>query len=190
MGFQLLKNVGENIIDAIVKSRENGRFLNLNDFIERIYKVDKTSINKRAVESLIKAGALNSLGGNRAQYLAIFEKTIDGISNDIKKNIDGQFSLFEAAKNKFLKKNFRNYQSFPLIYYFKWKRKCWVSMYQGILCSHMKEKSNCSQNFHTTDIIAEQFDTEIKNDNIEDGKQVYIVGLITDKKIKSLKITI
>lgn len=185
-GLSAVKNVGENIIDAIVKSRENGRFLNLNDFIERIYKVDKTSINKRAVESLIKAGALNSLGGNRAQYLAIFEKTIDGISNDIKKNIDGQFSLFEAAKTNF-EEELPKLSEFPTNILLQMEKEMLGIYVSGHPLQPYEREIKLLSNFHTTDIIAEQFDTEIKNDNIEDGKQVYIVGLITDKKNKVTK---
>ena len=55
-------------------------------------------MNKRAVESLIKCGAMNSLGGNRAQLLAIFEKTMDSIHHDRKRNIAGQFSIFDRNR--------------------------------------------------------------------------------------------
>ena len=73
-GLSAVKNVGENFIKAIVKARESGRFKGFTDFIERIEKVDSSVMNKRAVESLIKCGAMDSLGANRAQLLSIFEK--------------------------------------------------------------------------------------------------------------------
>ncbi len=184
-GLSAVKNVGENIIDAIVKSRENGRFLSLNDFIERIYKKDKTSINKRAVESLIKAGALNSLGGSRAQYLAIFEKTIDGISNDIKKNIDGQFSLFEAKKISY-DDELPKLAEFPTNILLQMEKEMLGIYVSGHPLQPYEREIKLLSNFQTTDIIEEHFETSIKN-NIEDGKQVRIVGLITDKKNKVTK---
>ena len=78
-GLVAVKNVGDNLITAIVKARENGVFTSLTDLVERIEKIDSTAMNKRAMESLIKCGAMDSLGANRAQLLAIFEKTIDGV---------------------------------------------------------------------------------------------------------------
>ena len=95
-GLMAVKNVGENLIEAIVEARRDGPFKSFTDFCERIESIDSTVMNKRAVESLIKCGAMNSLGGNRAQLLAIFERTMDGIHSDRKRNIEGQFSMFEA----------------------------------------------------------------------------------------------
>ena len=73
-----------------------GKFNSFTEFIERIEKVDSSVMNKRAVESLIKCGAMDSLGANRAQLISIFEKTIDGIHADRKRNIEGQFSIFDT----------------------------------------------------------------------------------------------
>ena len=94
-GLLAVKNVGGNFIEAMVKARKDEPFTSLTDFCEKIEKVDPNVMNKRAVESLIKCGAFDSLEGNRAQYLAIFEQTIDGIHSDRKRNIKGQASLFD-----------------------------------------------------------------------------------------------
>jgi DNA polymerase-3 subunit alpha len=184
-GLSAVKNVGENIIDAIVTSRENGKFLSLNDFIERIYKKDKASINKRAVESLIKAGALNSLGGNRAQYLAIFEKIIEGISSDVKKNIEGQFSLFESKQISY-DDELPKLAEFPTNILLQMEKEMLGIYVSGHPLQPYEREIKLLSNFQTTDIIEEHFETSIKN-NIEDGKQVRIVGLITDKKNKVTK---
>lgn len=98
-GMAAIKNVGGNVVEAIVKARENkGKFDSLVDFIN---KMDPSAINKRAVECLIKAGALDSFGVYRSKMLAVHEKLIDNISSDKKRNIDGQISLFgtEELKN-------------------------------------------------------------------------------------------
>ena len=99
-GMAAIKNVGANVVDSIVKARENkGRFESLVDFVN---KMDVSTINKRAVECLIKAGALDGFGVYRSKMLAVHEKLIDSISSDKKRNIDGQMSLFgvtEELKN-------------------------------------------------------------------------------------------
>ena len=91
-GMAAIKNVGMNVIEGIVKAREEkGEFISLSDFCN---KVDPGTINKRAVESLIKAGAFDKLNGYRSQKLAVHEKLLDGAASQKKKNIDGQLSLF------------------------------------------------------------------------------------------------
>lgn len=91
-GMAAIKNVGVNAIEAIVKARnEKGEFVSLSDFCNR---VEPSSINKRAVESLIKAGAFDGLKVFRSRMLAVYEKLLDGASSQKKKNIDGQISLF------------------------------------------------------------------------------------------------
>jgi DNA polymerase-3 subunit alpha len=59
--------------------------------------MDGADINKRCVESLIKAGAFDCLGGHRSQYNAVFESVINGVSQVRKKNIEGQMSLFDIT---------------------------------------------------------------------------------------------
>lgn len=97
-GMAAIKNVGSNVVDSIVKSRQNkGNFESLVDFIN---KMDPSSINKRAVESLIKAGALDDFKIFRSKMLAVHEKLIDNISSDKRRNIDGQTSLFATEELK------------------------------------------------------------------------------------------
>ena len=97
-GLSAVKNVGENFIRAVVRARSSGEFKSFTDFIKRIIDEDSSAMNKRAVESLIKCGALDSLGPNRSQLMAVYEKIIDGINTDRKRNIDGQSSLFDTMK--------------------------------------------------------------------------------------------
>lgn len=91
-GLAAIRNVGVNVVEAIVKAREDkGQFTSIMDFIN---KLDLGAINKRAVESLIKAGALDSFDVFRSKLLAVYEKLMDGVSGEKKRNIDGQMSLF------------------------------------------------------------------------------------------------
>ncbi len=91
-GLGAVKNVGAGAVEAIVRARtEGGPFRSLDDFCER---VDLTAVNKRVVESLIKAGALDSLAGNRAQLFAIIEECMESGQRAQKDLLSGQAGLF------------------------------------------------------------------------------------------------
>ena len=96
-GLGAVKNIGENAIENIVESRnQKGKYKDIFSFIENI---DVTVVNKKAVESLIKAGALDSINPNRAAGIAAYEGLMDLAHKDAKRNVDGQISLFSAASN-------------------------------------------------------------------------------------------
>ncbi|MFA5524285.1 MAG: DNA polymerase III subunit alpha [Tissierellales bacterium] len=93
-GLAAIKNVGAAAINSIVETRKRGgKFLSFVDFCQR---VDLNVINKRMIESMIKCGTFDLLGANRAQLLAIYERTLDGMNQDRKRNVEGQFSIFEV----------------------------------------------------------------------------------------------
>lgn len=92
-GLLGVKNVGEGVIAAILEGRrKHGPAANIVEFFDH---TDIQSLNKKAVESLIKAGALDSMNPNRAWHLASFETLMDSAQNDNKKNLEGQYSLFQ-----------------------------------------------------------------------------------------------
>lgn len=93
-GLLAIRNVGKGIIASIISERREGPFKSFIDFCERI---DSTELNKRAVESMIKAGVFDSLGSNRAQLLGCFETVIEGIQRDKRRNVRGQVSLFDLG---------------------------------------------------------------------------------------------
>lgn len=92
-GLLGVKNVGEGIIDAIVKAREEKGLPK--DIYQFINNIDIHEINKKAVESLIKAGAFDCLNENRAKHLSVYEGLIESAQNNSRKNIEGQISLFQ-----------------------------------------------------------------------------------------------
>lgn len=88
-----IKNVGGPVIDRIVEEREaNGKFEDIGDFIRRLGGKD---VNKRAVENFIKAGAFDSLGGNRRQYMQVYESLIDDVVAEKKKLDTNQMTIFD-----------------------------------------------------------------------------------------------
>lgn len=109
-GLAAIKNVGANVVEGIVKARrEKGKFESLVDFIN---KMDPSTMNKRAVECLIKAGALDDFDVFRSKMLAVHEKLIDNISSDKRRNIDGQISLFGSEELKNPEVNYPNIKEF------------------------------------------------------------------------------
>ena len=93
-GLGAVKTVGQGAVDAIIRERENGAYRDIFDFCRRI---DTSECNKRVVESLIKAGAFDGMGGNRPQLMAVFESAMDANSSLRKQTVDGQISLFDMA---------------------------------------------------------------------------------------------
>lgn len=92
-GLSAIKSLGKSVIDAIVMEREaNGRFLNIKDFVERL---SSKEVNKRTIESFIKAGAFDSLGATRRQHMLMYISVIDGVNQEKKKAMTGQMSLVD-----------------------------------------------------------------------------------------------
>lgn len=94
-GLLGIKNVGEGAIDAIVKAREEKG--SASDIFAFISNLDISQVNKKAIESLIKAGACDCLSDNRAAMLSVHETLVESAQNTLKKNIEGQMSLFQTA---------------------------------------------------------------------------------------------
>jgi DNA polymerase-3 subunit alpha len=92
-GLLGVKNVGEGAIDAIIRARtEKGTPKSIFEFIDNISIGD---INRKAVESLILAGALDCLNPNRAAHIAVYEKLMESAQSSARKTVEGQLSLFQ-----------------------------------------------------------------------------------------------
>lgn len=88
-----VKNVGVGMINSLVALRQkSGEFKSFLDFCER---ADSKDTNKKAVESLIKCGAFDGLGANRAQLLSSYEKIMHNIQQENRRKIAGQIDLFQ-----------------------------------------------------------------------------------------------
>ena len=90
-GLLPIKNLGRGVINAIVKEREKGEYTSLYDFCSRLCD---TELNKRAVEALIKSGALDSLGHNRRSMFMRYEGMLSQLSAHRSTNVDGQIDMF------------------------------------------------------------------------------------------------
>ncbi len=96
-GLSAVRNVGANVVDGIVGAREEkGAYSSFEDFLR---KVPAVVCNKRTIESLIKAGAFDSLGHSRRGLLAVHEIAVDGVVVDKRNEAMGQDSLFGGVED-------------------------------------------------------------------------------------------
>lgn len=94
-GLAAVKNVGGAALDSIIEEREkNGPYASLSDFCNRI---DPSRVNRKVIESLIRAGAFDSFGGRRAQYMAVLEQALDRAKAVQRDRMSGQMNLFSLA---------------------------------------------------------------------------------------------
>ena len=95
-GLAAVRNVGENVVGSIVRNRDaKGRYTSFGDFLA---KVDSLVCNKKTIESLIKAGAFDSLGHTRKGLMAVHLEAIDSISESKRAESIGQFDLFGGGE--------------------------------------------------------------------------------------------
>ena len=95
-GLAAVKNIGEKFIFQLMDERRaDGPFTGLEDFCRRM---SGKELNRRAVESLIRSGAFDSLGVNRRALLTMLDAVLDGIASDGRRNIEGQYDLFGGVE--------------------------------------------------------------------------------------------
>jgi len=96
-GLAAVKNIGKGLIRQVIRERETGGiFRSFDDFCERTCGTD---INKRAMENLIKCGALDCFGLFRSQLLRTFDLVMDSVSENRRQNVEGQMGLFDLMMN-------------------------------------------------------------------------------------------
>ncbi len=94
-GLLALKNVGRQFVDAMIRERRRGSFTSFSDFLSRMSGSD---LNRRMVETLIKAGAFDSLGVYRSRLLASLDSALGAVADRNRRNIDGQIDMFSFAR--------------------------------------------------------------------------------------------
>ena len=180
-----LKGVGRPIIESLVKERnDRGRFTDLNDFITRM---SDAQLNKRVLENFIKAGAFDCFDGTRKQLMAVYNQVYDHIVKDKKNSLAGQMTLFDLAseeeKETFSIKlpNVGEYEKEVMLAFEKEVIGVYVS-------GHPLEEYEDFWRKHITATTGEfLMEDETGIVKIQDGKEVTVGGLITDKKIKYTK---
>ena len=180
-----IKSVGRPVIDAVVTERKaRGPYTNLEDFITRMS--DK-EVNKRAFEHFIKAGALDSLGGTRKQFMSVYIQIMDNIQHDKKNNMAGQMSFFDIVSED-QKEDFE--VKMPDVgEYSKEMKLAFEKEVLGIYISgHPLEEYQEMWHKNITNTTADfLLDEETGEMAVQDGRMATIGGIISEKKIKYTK---
>ena len=183
-GLSALKSIGKAMVDQLVSERNaRGPFQNLQEFLERISECD---LSKRIVESLIKAGALDCLEGNRRQKMMIYTSIMDNISQSKKKMMAGQMSLFDIVDDE-LKSDFEI--KFPKVNEFsKQELLAFEKEVIGLYVSgHPLEEY---QNMWKKNITRTSLDFQLNDEDetaVADNAREIIGGIISEVTVKVTK---
>ena len=184
-GLAAIKSVGRPVIQSIVREREeNGPFRTLKDFIERL---SGKEVNKRTLESFIKAGAFDEFDGTRKQLLLIYGKIMDQISQEKKHSMAGQMSLFDLVGEE-EKKDF----DIPLPNVGEYDREEKLAYEKEVLGVYLtghpledyEEKWRKGISRTTLDF---QIDEETGRSKVSEGAKEIVGGIITAKTVKYTK---
>ena len=191
-GLGSIKNVGIAPIDEIVKERnENGEYKDFSDFCERI--VDK-GVNKKCIESLIKAGAFDTLNLNRATLMASFENIIDAIQKSNKEGLKGQVSLFDlgSEEEQKLKYNYIEKKEFPTKELLSLEKEMLGIYLSGHPLEKIRKQIEAQTTINTLQLreIDQIMNSQVENamtTKFNDGQNIKYAGIITKIKKKYTK---
>lgn len=185
-GLAAIKSIGKQVIGEIVADREEyGAFKNLEDFITRMSMKD--TLNKKVIENLIKAGALDCLEGTRKQFMSIYLQILDHVNQEKKYAMSGQMTLFDLVGEE--EKSQFEIRMPDVGEYARENKLAFEKEVLGIYISgHPLDdyeemwKKNISAT--TADF---QPDEETGRPKVHDGARETVGGMITDKTVKSTK---
>ncbi len=185
-GLSGVKNVGDGVIDAIIEARETKGIPS--DIFRFIENIDVHKINKKAIESLIKAGALDCFDPNRAAHIGIYESLIESAQSSAKKNIEGQLSLFQLAADTMEESNVVN--RLPAVKNFE--KSVLLAQEKEMLGVYLTdhplrefEEQIAKMTTVTAQDLADVMDSEENGSQhsfVRDGMQAVMAGIITGKK--------
>mgnify|MGYP004540909137 FL=1 len=189
-GLGSIKNVGLAAVDAIVKERENGgEFKDFTDFAERIYG---EAVNKKCIESLIRAGAFDNMGKTRCTLIASYEQIIDTIADSQKKNFTNQITMFDISNSEEdiqkMKYNYMEMDEFSEKELLSMEKEMLGIYISGHPLEKYRKQLDEVTNFNTAQIeeAMEQMTAGEKCD-LQDGQSVKLAGVITKIKKKFTK---
>jgi len=190
-GMNAIKNLGRPTVAAIVAQRElDGPFKSLTEFINRLESGD---INKRGLESLIKAGAFTSFGGSRRQYMDVYERYLAGAASSRKNNIQGQMSLLEMDFGEesidMLSDDLPNLPEFPIKKLLSDEKEVMGIYVSGHPVLEFEDQIKRHVNAFSTDFAQNTEEDEInttggnEESKLQDGQRVTVGGIVTKKNI-------
>ena len=181
-GLSGIKNLGINFINAIISSRQkDGEFSNFKDFLERVEAYDSRALNKKGLESLIKAGAFDSMGYARSKLMAVYEKAMATVHEGQKVNVKGQMNLLDMASQA--NENPTEDITFPDIS--EYPKKVKLSLEKDVLGFYISDHplSEANDKLKNTITFRTNYKDELTDTEIArlDNKFVTMAGIITGK---------
>jgi len=179
-GLAGIANVGFNLVDVIVKERERGgKFTSFDDFANRM---QVRELNKRAVECMIKAGAMDCFGKSRAALLDGYADVLEGLANSKRNNLEGQGSLLSFLNDEedIPKDSIPDKEEFPLLKLLAMEKEMMGIYISGHPMQEYKELAEKAGVDYTNDISDEE-------SKIRDGDTVTVAGMISARKDKLTK---
>ncbi len=190
-GLTAVKNVGFNMVKAIISERNRkGPYRSFVDFCERL---DSRDINKRSVESLIKCGAFDSMGVFRSRLMAVYDKILDSVHNDRKRNMDGQMSIFDMDDNldSAVEIEFPDIKEFPPKMLLSMEKEMLGLYISGHPLKEYEREIEDQVTLYSSDISSgEEQEAEIGTNSeteLYDGMKVVVGGIVTAKTLKTTK---
>ena len=184
-GLSAIKSIGKPVIEAILtERRESGPFRSLKDFIERL---SGKEVNKRTIESFIKSGAMDSLGGTRKQLMQVYAAIIEQVAREKKSGVTGQMSLFDLLGEEDKKEY--EIQLPPVGEYEKEQLLAFEKEVLGIYVSgHPLEKYEALWKRVISNVTTDfQMDEETGQARVPDQARVTVGGMIAGKTVKYTK---
>lgn len=180
-GLLAIKNLGPSVIHSIISERKKREFVSFYDFCKRMHGNDDNKFNKRALESLVKCGALDNLGTNRQQMIMMIERVIADLDDAKKRNIQGQIGFFDNVDS--IHKNGEHL--IPDVDEFD--KKTILSMEKSVMglylsghpLSEYADEINKGGYTNSFDIISRR--------RYKDGDRIKVIGIVSDVKLKRTK---
>ncbi len=181
-GLLALKNIGKQFATQIVRERKREPFASFENFVERMKHSD---LNKRQVETLIKAGAFDSLGIYRSRLLASYEKIIEAASETGRGNLEGQLDMFSTAPvgvlqtKAFVYPDIPEYSPRELLML---EKECSGLYFTGHLLDGYSEQIKSLSVVSLAELLNEE-----SEEAFPDKAQVSVVGMISSVSVKNTR---
>ena len=181
-GLLALKNVGKNFLDAVVDERHrSGPYRSFDDFLDRLCAND---LNKRQIESLIKAGAFDHLGVYRSQLMAVYEQMVDQLQSKNRSNLTGQLDMFSQGVGERPEIQYPKLQEFKLNDLLAQEKEATGMYFSGHMLDGFSKALSAPDLTSIKDLCA----TDVGGDYLmPDRARVVVAGIVTSLTGKTTK---
>ncbi len=190
-GLLALKNVGKNFVESIIAERKSAPFTSFDDFIRRMSGYD---MNRRMLETMIKAGVFDSFGVYRSRLMATLDTTLAFLNAKNKNNLDGQLDMFSVmsetgggAAPEF-ESEYPDIPEYPLRELLRYEKEMSGLYFSGHLLDGFSKHIESIGVVSIADILNSfSDDADEQNASVVAGQEVKIAGIVSGISVKSSK---